>query len=158
MMKEEMKRKEKDFERERVKEAIAECFIKGYTKARTAERVQRLTGEKMYPRKLNRLLAEILATWGKKGIRDKVLMREVELKKIDAREAELWQAWEDSKATDEAADARYLAELRRCSEQRSRLLGLAAAASRSKKETPQGTAPALVWKESRHYGTDDQAD
>lgn len=157
MMKEEMKRKEKDFERERVKEAIAECFIKGYTKARTAERVQRLTGEKMYPRKLNRLLAEILATWSKKGIRDKVLMREVELKKIDAREAELWQAWEDSKAADEAADARYLAELRRCSEQRSRLLGLAAA-SRSKKETPQGTAPALVWKESRHYGTDDQAD
>ena len=88
-----MKRKEKDFERERVKEAIAECFIKGYTKARTAERVQR-----------------------------------------------------------------YLAELRRCSEQLSRLLGLAAPASRSKKETPQGTAPALVWKESRHYGTDDQAD
>lgn len=30
-----MKQEEKDFDRERVKEVIAECFIKGYTKVRT---------------------------------------------------------------------------------------------------------------------------
>ena len=93
-----MKREEKEteFARERVKEVIAECFIKGWTKVKTIERVQRLTGEKMYPKKLNRMLAEILATWTRKGIKDKVLMRVVELKKIDVREAELWQAWVQS--------------------------------------------------------------
>ena len=153
-----MKMQQEDFDRERVKEVIAECFIKGYTKVRTAERVQRLTGEKMYPRKLNRFLAEILATWSKKGIRDKVLMREVELKKIDARETELWQAWEDSKALDEGADARYLAELRRCSEQRSKLLGLNAAGG-AKSDRDQGqAASSIVWKESKRYGTDGKAD
>ena len=49
-----MKREEKEteFARERVKEVIAECFIKGWTKVKTIERVQRLTGEKMYPKKL----------------------------------------------------------------------------------------------------------
>ena len=88
-----MKQEEKDFDRERVKEVIAECFIKGYTKVRTMERVQRLTGQKLYLQKLNKLLEEVLATWSRKGIMDKVAMRAVELKKIDARESELWQAW-----------------------------------------------------------------
>ena len=152
-----MKENEMEFGQERVKEVIAEGFIKGFTKARIAERVQRLTGEKMYPRKLNKLLAEILATWSKKGIKDKVLMREVELKKIDARESELWQAWEESKALDEGADARYLAELRRCSEQRSKLLGLAVKSSVKQKEGEDQT-PAVVWKESKRYGTDRKAD
>lgn len=148
-----MKREEKEteFARERVKEVIAECFIKGWTKVKTIERVQRLTGEKMYPKKLNRMLAEILATWTRKGIKDKVLMRVVELKKIDVREAELWQAWEESKALDEGADARYLAELRRCSEQRSRLLGLAVKAPSVARE-PNGEAATVVWKESKRYG------
>lgn len=148
-----MKREEKEteFARERVKEVIAECFIKGWTKVKTIERVQRLTGEKMYPKKLNRMLAEILATWTRKGIKDKVLMRVVELKKIDVREAELWQAWEESKALDEGADARYLAELRRCSEQRSRLLGLAVKASSAVQES-DGEAATVVWKECKRYG------
>lgn len=147
---------EKDFDRDRVKEIIAECFIKGYTKVRTAERVLCLTGEKLYPRKLNKLLDEVLSTWSKKGIKDKVLMRAVELKKIDVRESELWQAWEQSKALDEGADARYLAELRRCSEQRSKLLGLAVKTSEGKKESER--QPAVVWKESKQYGTDGKAD
>ena len=148
-----MKREEKEteFARERVKEVIAECFIKGWTKVKTIERVQRLTGEKMYPKKLNRMLAEILATWTRKGIKDKVLMRVVELKKIDVREAEVWQAWEESKALDEGADARYLAEMRRCSEQRSRLLGLAVKASSAVRES-DGEAATVVWKESKRYG------
>lgn len=146
---------ETSFDRERVKEIIAECFIKGYTKVRTAERVLRLTGEKMYPRKLNKLLDEVLATWSRKGIKDKVLMRAVELKKIDVRESELWQAWEQSKEMDDNADARYLAELRRCSEQRSRLLGLAVKAAPSKDEQKR---PAVIWKESKQYGTDEKAD
>lgn len=146
---------ETSFDRERVKEIIAECFIKGYTKVRTAERVLRLTGEKMYPRKLNKLLDEVLATWSRKGIKDKVLMRAVELKKIDVRESELWQAWEQSKEMDDNADARYLAELRRCSEQRSRLLGLAVKAAPPKEEQKR---PAVIWKESKQYGTDEKAD
>lgn len=154
-----MKQEEKDFDRERVKEVIAECFIKGYTKVRTMERVQRLTGQKLYLQKLNKLLEEVLATWSRKGIMDKVAMRAVELKKIDARESELWQAWEDSKALDEGgADARYLAELRRCSEQRSKLLGLAVKVQGNKKEKGQAGRATVVWKESRRYGADDQAD
>lgn len=137
---------ETNFDRERVKEIIAECFIKGYTKVRTAERVLRMTGEKMYPRKLNKLLDEVLATWSRKGIKDKVLIRAVELKKIDARESELWQAWEQSKEMDDNADARYLAELRRCSEQRSKLLGLAVKVTEPKGEQKH---PAVIWKESK---------
>ena len=146
---------ETSFDRERVKEIIAECFIKGYTKVRTAERVLRLTGEKMYPRKLNKLLDEVLATWSRKGIKDKVLMRAVELKKIDVRESELWQAWEQSKEMDDNADTRYLAELRRCSEQRSKLLGLAVKAAGPKEGQER---PAVIWKENKQYGTDDKAD
>ena len=117
---------EKEFDKERIKEIIAECYIKGYSKARTMARVQNLTGEKMYLKKLNKLLSEILESWGDNSvIKDQKIMRALELKKIDALEAELWQAWEESKSMDEGGgDARYLSEIRRCNEQRSKLLGL----------------------------------
>lgn len=139
--------------KEKLKEVVAECFIKGYNKARTIERVLNVTGEKLSYRKLNRLLDEILSTWSAKGIKDKVLMRAVELKKIDVRESELWQAWEDSKMMDDGANARYLAELRHCSEQRSRLLGLAAG-----KDGAKTGKVSVVWNEKKSYGTDKETD
>ena len=45
-----------------------------------------------------------------------------------------------------------MAELRRCSEQRSRLLGLAMKAPSAARE-PDGEAATVVWKESKLYGT-----
>lgn len=142
---------EREFEKERIKEVIAECFIKGYTKARTMERVQNVTGVKLYLKKLNKLLEEIMSAWSGKKIMDNVTMRAVELKKIEAREGELWLAWEESKALDESGgDARYLAELRRCADQRTKLLGLAVKGVKSKSK---GT---VVWNEKKNYGTDDK--
>ncbi|MDD4820348.1 MAG: hypothetical protein PHD21_05905 [Flavobacteriales bacterium] len=139
---------EKEFEKERVKEVIAECFIKGYTKAKTMERVLNVTGEKLYLKKLNVLLEEIMQAWSGRKIMDSVTLIAVELKKIDTREGELWQAWEESKALDEGGgDARYLAELRRCADQRTKLLGLTAKDGKNKsKET-------VVWNEKKNYGT-----
>ncbi|MBQ1275963.1 MAG: hypothetical protein IIY15_02000 [Flavobacteriales bacterium] len=144
---------EKEFDKERIKEIIAECYIKGYSKARTMARVQNLTGEKMYLKKLNKLLSEILESWGDNSvIKDQKIMRALELKKIDALEAELWQAWEESKSMDEGGgDARYLSEIRRCNEQRSKLLGLNL--THSQQETTSAT---LVWNECKNYGTDDK--
>ena len=148
-----MLNEEENQRKEKLKEVVAECFIKGYNKARTIERVLIVTGEKLYYRKLNGLLDEVLSTWSAKGIKDKVLMRAVELKKIDVRESELWQAWEDSKMMDDGADARYLAELRRCSEQRSRLLGLAVG-----KDGSKTGKVSVVWNEKKSYGTDNKTD
>ena len=148
-----MLNEEENQRKEKLKEVVAECFIKGYNKARTIERVLNVTGEKLYYRKLNGLLDEVLSTWSAKGIKDKVLMRAVELKKIDVRESELWQAWEDSKMMDDGADARYLAELRRCSEQRSRLLGLALG-----KDGSKTGKVSVVWNEKKSYGTDNKTD
>jgi hypothetical protein len=144
---------EKEFDKERIKEIIAEYYIKGYSKARTMARVQNLTGEKMYLKKLNKLLSEILESWGDNSvIKDQKIMRALELKKIDALEAELWQAWEESKSMDEGGgDARYLSEIRRCNEQRSKLLGLNL--PHSQQETTSAT---LVWNECKNYGTDDK--
>lgn len=144
---------EKEFDKERIKEIIAECYIKGYSKARTMARVQNLTGEKMYLKKLNKLLSEILESWGDNSvIKDQKIMRALELKKIDALEAELWQAWEDSKSMDEGGgDARYLSEIRRCNEQRSKLLGLNL--PNSQLETTSAT---VVWNECKSYETDDK--
>ena len=135
-----MLNEEENQRKEKLKEVVAECFIKGYNKARTIERVLNVTGEKLYYRKLN-------------GLLDEVLMRAVELKKIDVRESELWQAWEDSKMMDDGADARYLAELRRCSEQRSRLLGLAVG-----KDGSKTGKVSVVWNEKKSYGTDNKTD
>ncbi|MBO4960899.1 MAG: hypothetical protein J6C80_01520 [Flavobacteriales bacterium] len=144
---------EKEFEKERVKEIIAECYIKGYSKAKIMARVHNLTGEKMYPRKLNRLLSEILESWGENStIEDQKIMRALELKKIDALEAELWQAWEESKSLDEGGgDARYLSEIRRCNEQRSKLLGL-----NINHTAMENTPTTVVWNERKSYGTDDK--
>ena len=48
-------------------------------------------------------------------------------------------------------DARYLSEIRRCNEQRSKLLGLNL--PHSQQETTSAT---LVWNECKNYGTDDK--
>lgn len=143
--------KENIFENERIKELIAECFIKGYSKSKTMERVFNITGTKIYLRKLNKWMEEIMEAWGGKQEFDHVVMRAVELKKIEARERELWQAWEESKALDEGGgNAMYLAELRRCAEQRTKLLGLA-----SKKENGKSKGT-VVWNEKKSYETDDK--
>ena len=48
-----MLNEEENQRKEKLKEVVAECFIKGYNKARTIERVLNVTGEKLYYRKLN---------------------------------------------------------------------------------------------------------
>ena len=58
-----MLNEEENQRKEKLKEVVAECFIKGYNKARTIERVLNVTGEKLYYRKLNGLLDEVVSTW-----------------------------------------------------------------------------------------------
>lgn len=133
----------------RIRELVAEYFIKGYPKTKIAVRVSEMMGEKISLWKVNRQLSLVFETWAKKGITDTVLMRAVELQKIDARESELWSAWEESKQTGEG-DARYMAELRRCSELRAKLLGIGNTSSRKGNGSEEKSS--IVWNEQRNYG------
>lgn len=152
-----MKKKVSDEKEMRIRELVAENYIKGLPKCRISQKVSEIMGFKVTLGRVNKALDGIFDTWREKGIMDKVLMRSVELTRIDTRESELWQAWEHSKRTEENGDARYLAELRRCSEQRTKLLGLELAPDHRKK-TPPSQEGSIVWMEKKTYESDQETD
>lgn len=91
-------------QREADKRFCAELFVKGYTYRQMADKLNEYNHEKGLEYTLTYKsvfmdIQQVLAEWKKERFKDIDNYMQLELKKLDKIEVELWQAWENSKGS-----------------------------------------------------------